>query len=656
MPASTTVRPAISLPRWLQKSLLARIVGLLLLISTTPLLVALVQIRWDVTLAEQEEFQRAQPLAHAAAADVEEVVANAEGAARTLARLPAFWNGTDEDRDAILTAIAAGQPVFNALGYFTADLAQHGFSNYEPGTPRASIVSRAYGREVVVTGKPAFTAEVVVGAATGQRILPVAIPVQEAGPAGRSGFLVAGLHLARLSGVWASVPLLPGSHFTLVDMREGRVLMDRPEQEPRNSPFLDAGYLARIRAGETAFRMSSDDRSHDHLSVWAPATWTPWVVVVNIPSEVIFGPIYEIAWERAWLRTSIAMGILVLFSYLIWQVVPRINALYHAAEEWARGNWSHRTDLQTDDEFGLLGQTFDRMAQQVREHDAERARAETAVRTANTELEQFAYTISHDLRAPLTSIQGYADLLSEDFGGVLGEEGRGYLDRISRNAARLGRLINDVLAISRVGRGGFTSEPVDVQAVITHVLDSLRVALDDASAEVSLMTPLPVVAGNRTLLEQIVINLVTNALTYGANTGQSPRIEIAARPKPAGWRISVRDHGPGIPAEQQERVFRLFERLASARIKNPQGTGLGLAIVRKAVETMGGTTGIAAPDDGGALFWFELPAAAGTLVGEYAAPEREVPAVAPPGNVEMVPRPAPAGTGARESGPIPVVN
>jgi signal transduction histidine kinase len=242
---------------------------------------------------------------------------------------------------------------------------------------------------------------------------------------------------------------------------------------------------------------------------------------------------------------------------------------------------------------------------------AQRQRAEAALRAANAELEQFAYTVSHDLKAPLTAIQGLAAALEEDAGPALGDEGRHYLARIAANAGRLGRLIGDVLAFSRVGQVGAPPAPVDLAAALAAQREALLGRETPGGPTVSAATPLPTVRTSPTLVHQVLENLLANALAYGHAPGEAARVEVGCDDAGDAWRLWVRDHGPGVPQDQQTqtRIFRLFERLPAGVAAHPGGTGVGLGLVRKAAAALGGATGVEAPPDGGARFWVTFPKA-----------------------------------------------
>jgi signal transduction histidine kinase len=329
------------------------------------------------------------------------------------------------------------------------------------------------------------------------------------------------------------------------------------------------------------------------------------------------------------LTVGAGLGVAVLVAADLAGVAEQLE---QAARQIEAGDLDHRIGLTRGDELGVTAAAFDRMAAQLAEADAEREQAEAGLRAANSELEQFAYTVSHDLKAPLVTIQGFAHRLDKDYGASLDDVGRRYLGRIEANATHLGDLIEDVLAFSRVGRVGVTPEALDLDELFRRTLDELHVMAESNGATVQLASPLPMVVASPTLLSQVLTNLLTNAVTYGAVPGAAPEIEVSCDDLGDLWRLSVRDHGPGIPVDQQEHLFRLFERLPGGKAVNPAGSGVGLATVRKAAVAMGGGAGVESAEGEGATFWVQFPKVPpgmavedvqGTL--ESASPDRGAP-------------------------------
>jgi signal transduction histidine kinase len=244
----------------------------------------------------------------------------------------------------------------------------------------------------------------------------------------------------------------------------------------------------------------------------------------------------------------------------------------------------------------------------VAENDALEARvaARTAELKRTTEqLENFCYTVAHDLRAPLRSMHSFSTILMDDFAPVLNAEGVDLLRRIRTAATRLDSLIEDLLQFSRVERSTLPREETDMEQIVRLALDDLQTLVQEKNAEVFIQHPLPTILGNRASLLHVVSNLLTNALKF-TRPNTRPELKIFAEPRDQWIRICVQDNGIGIAPAHRERIFKIFERLHD----NEQypGTGIGLAIVAKTIERLGGRTGVDSAPGHGSIFWFELPA------------------------------------------------
>jgi signal transduction histidine kinase len=219
------------------------------------------------------------------------------------------------------------------------------------------------------------------------------------------------------------------------------------------------------------------------------------------------------------------------------------------------------------------------------------------------ELESFSYSVAHDLRAPLRSLQGFSDILLSDYGEKLDDEGRRFLHRIVRSAGRMDQLIRDVLSYSQVVSADLPLEKVDIEQLLLGIIDTYPMLAPD-QAEVVLQGPFPPVLGNQAVLTQIFSNLMGNGVKFVA-PDVKPRLKVWAETRGENVRFFVRDNGLGIAADQHERIFQIFQRLD----KVSEGTGIGLAIVKKAVERLGGRVGLESEPDRGSTFWIEVPSA-----------------------------------------------
>jgi signal transduction histidine kinase len=227
---------------------------------------------------------------------------------------------------------------------------------------------------------------------------------------------------------------------------------------------------------------------------------------------------------------------------------------------------------------------------------------------SNRALETFCYSIAHDLRAPLRGIQGYVNVLREEYAAGLGPEAIDYASRACAAAGRMDRMIADLLAYGRISHGEAPLRAVDLRAEVQRVLADHAGQIQAKGAMVELDLAAHQLWASPVLLSQILGNLVGNALKF-ARPGVPPRLRIAARA--AGERVvlTVADNGIGIAPPYREKIFRVFEK-AHTEPSYP-GTGIGLAIVQKAVERMNGSVRVEDAPDGGACFVVELPAAGG---------------------------------------------
>ncbi|MEG4232541.1 CHASE3 domain-containing protein [Microcoleus sp. Pol11C3] len=261
------------------------------------------------------------------------------------------------------------------------------------------------------------------------------------------------------------------------------------------------------------------------------------------------------------------------------------------------------------------------------------------LQAANEELEAFAYTVAHDLRAPLRGMQGLAEALLEDYRDILDELGQEYAQQIVNSGQQLEELIQDLLAYSRLSRTDLSLQVLDLESVVAEAIAMLKADAKSRHAQISVRSPLPAVIAHRVTLVQVIANLLTNAIKFVEGT--PPQVQIWAeelelpqegetdsdtageleRRTVGQWehsqllmascllpvciiRLWVEDNGIGIAPEHQKRIFRVFERLHG--IESYPGTGIGLAIVKKGVDRMGGQVGVESQVGQGSRFWIQL--------------------------------------------------
>jgi signal transduction histidine kinase/DNA-binding response OmpR family regulator len=259
-----------------------------------------------------------------------------------------------------------------------------------------------------------------------------------------------------------------------------------------------------------------------------------------------------------------------------------------------------------------VAQFLDRIAAEEDLRDSERRHRTLAeqLQQANEELERFAYSVSHDLRAPLRTMQGFAHALIQNFGERLPIEARDYAQRIIASGQQSEVLIRDLLAYSRLSFEQLEQQPLDLGQVVSSALDQLEGDIRESGARVRVEGALPTVLGQPTTLAQVIANLVSNAMKF-VPIGRTPEIRIRAEEGPQAVRLWVEDNGIGVPTGQEERIFRVFERLTEGSAR--PGTGIGLAIVRRGMERLGGRAGVTPnPTGEGSAFWVDIQPVAGS--------------------------------------------
>lgn len=220
---------------------------------------------------------------------------------------------------------------------------------------------------------------------------------------------------------------------------------------------------------------------------------------------------------------------------------------------------------------------------------------------SNAELQQFAYAASHDLQEPLRSVAGFLQLLESRYGDQLDQKGRHYIERAVKASQRMQRLINDLLALSRVSSQETSFEPTDLNAILEDALENLQPIIQQKKAVVN-YPALPVLEVDKTQIQSLFQNLIGNALKY--NQSHTPAVDISSQNSANGCQFAIRDNGIGISPEFNEKIFMIFQRLHARRVYS--GSGIGLALCKKIVERHGGSIWVESAPGQGAAFYFTL--------------------------------------------------
>jgi light-regulated signal transduction histidine kinase (bacteriophytochrome) len=287
--------------------------------------------------------------------------------------------------------------------------------------------------------------------------------------------------------------------------------------------------------------------------------------------------------------------------FLIFVLSAVIVASFSAVRRRIEDNLRHARDRLQDE----LEQRQQRDAE-IRKLNQELTERAAELVAANTELESFAYSVSHDLRAPLRHLVGYSELLQKHASGSLDEKSQRYVQIVLESAKRMGNLIDDLLAFSRIGRAETKTTAVDLQQLVADVAFEIGAQAkgQDISWEIG---ALPVCYGDRALLRVVFVNLLSNAVKFSGTRLQA-KVEVGSVDGHGDRsEIFVRDNGVGFDMQYVGKLFGVFQRLH--RADEFEGTGIGLATVQRIVHRHGGTVRAEGTEDQGATFYFSLPKA-----------------------------------------------
>jgi signal transduction histidine kinase len=340
-------------------------------------------------------------------------------------------------------------------------------------------------------------------------------------------------------------------------------------------------------------------------------------LMIEIGSEFVDSRVAADTVRTAWISGGLLLAALCMQVVLIRRLVIRpLQHLSSVAKRFEQGEFSARVPVRGATELGLLAGSFNSMAEKIEKHSRElEARIEdlnqahrrqkellTELDSANRELNDFAYVVSHDLKAPLRAIGSLAHWISDDYTDKLDEAGREQLGLLRSRTNRMHDLINGILQYSRLGRIRENKQEIDLHRLAAEVIDLLA---PPPNVRVSVETPLPIIVAEKTRIAQVFQNLLSNAIKFSDK--EFTEIRIGCGNQDGFWIFSVADNGPGIPEKHFQRIFQIFQTLRPR--DQQESTGVGLAVVKKVIEGHGGTVWVESQIGHGSTFFFRLPQA-----------------------------------------------
>jgi signal transduction histidine kinase len=384
---------------------------------------------------------------------------------------------------------------------------------------------------------------------------------------------------------------------------------------PASLPQVQTAIHSNQRRGSMVGR---DLKGRKVLSAYATVSPIGWKVFVDQPLSQALAPLRSSLWRTAILLGAFLLVAVAVSLLLARRLVRPVRRMQVAAERIGAGAYDERIDLRRGDELGGLADEFNRMAaslqesyaeleQKVEERTRELGDKSRQLEVASKHKSDFLANMSHELRTPLNAIVGFSQVLQEKLFGEVNEKQQEYLNDILSSANHLLSLINDILDLSKVEAGQVDLEVTSfsLEEAIDRGVVMIRERAMKNGVELGLEVDpnIDLVEGDERRIRQVIFNLLSNAVKF---TPKGGRVGISTERSDGEVRVAVRDTGPGIAAEDQERIFEEFQQ-TGVGVEQREGTGLGLALSRRLIELHGGRIWVESELGKGSTFLFTLP-------------------------------------------------
>jgi len=461
-----------------------------------------------------------------------------------------------------------------------------------------SIVGSRYYKKVGDTKQPSWSTT-FLSPMTGQPTITLVRPLQQ-------GMIVANLNLGALNRIVAHANTLADGWAGIIDTEGTYIGHTMIGEVNRQTNVRQFDYVKNALNGKSGNYQQVDNGANYLISaaVVKPIGWSV-IVGQNADSALV-----SLQTARSIFMMGAFIALIVALIVAIWllgKILQPLLTLVKNMQAVAAGKYQVTAGLEDYEELTVLSQNFGHMAEAVASREKalkdNEAKLEISLRNleiSNRELDQFAYVASHDLKAPLRAIMNLSQWLEEDLAGCIDESAKEKLVLLRSRALRMENLIIGVLEYSRIGKVKNKIELVDIQQLLEDIIDDLSCT---PPFRIVIGPCMPIIMANRIQLWQIFSNLISNAVKH--HDKQEGLIHITAAEQEDFYEFSVADDGPGIAAEQQQKVFQMFQTLRPR--DQFESTGIGLALVKKSIQQQGGSIWMQSEQGQGATFIFTWP-------------------------------------------------
>jgi len=595
---------------------------LLVLVAILPLLALTLHSYFDERARAVQEVQRDELVAARNLAAIQEVlIRNTRQLLVNLAQIPLVQRRDRDGCNSLFAKMLTQCPHYAALG--GVDPEGQLFASAPAASGPVNVADRLWFQKAVQT-RAFVVGEPVLGRISKAYSINLAYPILD--NAGRlQGVLTAALDLQWLGSLLAKSDFPPSTAVVLTDTT-WKVLFRYPEPLKYIGTMLPDVLIKVMSAGDEGVAKGIGLPGDARLFAFARLSppWQEMRVALGLPEEWAVGKVNrDLKRNLIWLGLVAILAVAAAWFGADLFIVRPVRKLRGVTERLAAGNLTVRSgpDYQVG-ELGLLAHAFDQMADalQGREAELKRAAAELKQRigdldqrtsqleAANKELSDFSYSVAHDLRAPLRSMGGFARVLLEDYPDKLDQDGQRYLKIIHQDARKMGQLIDDLLALARLGRKEMSLVRIDMAELAKAVFEELKAHYSERKLQIDLQ-PLPAALADRVMMRQALANLLENAVKFTKDRDPA-LIEVSGWSEPLENVYCVKDNGVGFDMRYVGKLFEVFQRLHSE--EEFAGTGVGLAIVKRIIDRHGGRVWAEGKVNEGAAFCFAIPRRNGT--------------------------------------------